>query len=393
MKLGSEATNTKVVSSFSLSDAPKEKDIPLEMMKKTRLLLVDILENTTALPFRKMGQSFRCFYCTTNCYFASELRSHYANKHQNENIKLWVKRNVTRRAILVKLDITDLSCKICSKSLTNLQDFAIHIREHDKKIANEQFDNIVCVKLSDYHFKCSYCDKEFSFFPQLYSHIHHEHLKKNSICPTCGLCFADDRSLSSHIRKHVDKKVTFDCTLCNRKFYTEINRSKHIKRTHGNNKCTICGVILRSEFQKENHMAKEHDFYIREFKCDRCPRKFILNKFLVKHIKNQHLKEKNKACDVCGARFFDIAILNQHKITHSDEKPFECSICSKKFARRKTYRQHLRIHADERNYICKECGKAYVHHSGLVWHKKTHDKSKGIDKEAAETLENSVLRT
>ncbi|CAB3261165.1 unnamed protein product [Arctia plantaginis] len=121
-------------------------------------------------------------------------------------------------------------------------------------------------------------------------------------------------------------------------------------------------------------MAKEHDFYIREFKCGLCPRKFILNKFLVRHVKNQHFKEKNKACDVCGAQFFDTARLNQHKISHSDEKPFKCDACDKTFARRKTYRQHLRIHSDERNYVCKECGKAFVHFSGLAWHKQEHEK-------------------
>lgn len=353
-------------------------------MKRTRLLLISILEHSTALPFRKVGQTFRCFYCHTNIYFATELRSHYAEKHKNENVIVWVKRNVTKRYFLVKLDITDLSCKICSQKIADLQELAVHLRAHGI-ILGKDFDNIVSFKLSDYEFKCTYCAKQYSFFPQLYSHIHQEHLKKPCICAVCGLGFVDDRNLSSHMKKHADKNKFFHCNVCERKFIEAANLNNHMKRSHGDNRCHICNLTLKSEFRKENHMAKEHDFYIREFKCDLCPRKFILNKLLVTHIKNQHLKEKNKACDVCGARFFDMARLNQHKIKHSDKKPFKCDTCDKTFARRKTYRQHLRIHSDERNYVCEKCDKAYVHYSSLAWHKQKHGKDEGKEQNLKDT--------
>ncbi|XP_075989330.1 uncharacterized protein LOC142985191 isoform X5 [Anticarsia gemmatalis] len=339
-----------------LDDKPKavksigkaeEDPIRDEERRHTRRLITDIIETTTAMPFRKNGNTYRCFYCNINFYYASELRSHTFINHKNETarqIKQTVNKNVCRKNLLVKIDCTDLKCKLCPAKFIELKDLVFHLRKHNR-IVTDNLDNIIKMKLKDDEFKCLYCDKEFPFFKTLYLHLHREHVKRRFICESCGIHFTTSQGLNHH-SAHIHKNESFDCQICGKTFFGEHLRAAHIKRSHDpeNIKCKICGKILGSVIQKETHMAKEHDYYIQEFKCDKCDKSFRYNHMLVRHTKRVHLKEKNYICNICGDRFFERKLLQLHKIKHSTNKPFECSICFKRFPRQNALHRHVKTH-------------------------------------------------
>ncbi|KAM3957657.1 uncharacterized protein ACR2FA_008366 [Aphomia sociella] len=338
-----------------------------------RETIVTILENSTAMPFRRYGNKYRCFYCNCSYHHALDLRNHTTG-HQHMNKFTSVKKNVTQ--LLVKFDITDLQCKICSQSIESFESLIDHLQKHDINVNEDVLQYIISFKLSDGDIKCLLCDESFSFFGPLLLHTHRKHTRREFICETCGIGFGSKGALHRHSQS-VHPTSTYQCRHCDKKFFAVHRRDNHEKRIHDVNerKCHICEAVLGSIYKKDTHLATAHNVWSSEFKCDVCPKKFRYKHLLLSHTRRIHLKEKKVICEVCGDKFFDRRLLKLHMVKHSDSKPFQCGTCQKKFPRKCGLVIHTRIHTNDRRYRCKLCEKAFVQFASLKLHMKIHHDS------------------
>ncbi|XP_063391148.1 zinc finger protein OZF-like, partial [Cydia fagiglandana] len=359
---------------ISLSDATVPGD-HFERARK-RQLLHQIIHYSTAMPFRRAANIYKCFYCYKNINKASDLREHH-DTHDDDGLKF---RTVKRCAIQFPtcLDISDLRCKLCHMDYDDLKTFLIHLQEDHKKIFSiEATKHIECYKISDGNMKCLICDETFEYFYPLLIHTVRSHRESVLKCETCGQSFSSKYGLKKHQTTH-DTPEIYQCRHCEKSFTSTHNRREHEKRIHDEKarKCHICGEILGSTFKKAMHLENVHNV-MGEFKCETCPKTFRLRNHLVSHVQRVHLKERNKVCMVCGDKFYNNNLLKLHMVRHSDEKPFECEICNKKFTRKKGLDIHVRTHTGDKRCVCQMCGAAFVQTSSLKLHLRVHH---GIEK-------------
>lgn len=324
-----------------------------------------IIENTTAVPFRRHGNNHKCFFCETTFLHAADLINHSQNHPSSEVDAV----NAFDESV-IKIDVTNLACKICSEVL-GFEDLIPHLRNKHNLDINEQVSKtIVWFKLTDGNFKCLICEKVFKIFGALLLHIHREHLKCNMFCEACGESFTANQDLVKHTL-HSHSFGSCKCNFCDRTFINRHRRDSHMKLEHSSNYiCPHCNSTFKKKNQLDRHVVQFHN--TPNHKCDKCSIMFKTNRTLANHYKKVHLKQKNVTCEVCGMMFFDTGVLNLHKVRHAGEKPFECDTCRKKFARKAALKLHVRIHTDERRYVCNECGKAFVQWSGLHGHLHIH---------------------
>ncbi|XP_037875897.1 zinc finger protein 225 [Bombyx mori] len=338
-----------------------------------RLLCVAI-DTSTIRPFRWFNNKFMCFYCCIPFVHSSKLKEHMAEEHADVKVTNAIRRvlNTAR----VKLDISDLSCKICAEGFSRFDLFLEHATDTHKLRLNREVGKCLFVfKLDDYVMSCCDCGESFRFFGSLLKHAHKFHNKDSVfLCETCGEGFVNKANLESHVRNvhHSNHK----CTECEKVYKNHTALKNHIDKDHKNLfKCPKCPEVLGSRYLKLRHLALVHDEKMLQLKCDHCPQVFTTNRVLVQHTLRVHMKEKTVTCDLCGFKMFDKEALVRHMVRHDDSRPFECDVCKKSFQRKKTLTLHKRIHTNDRRYVCKVCGKAFVQATSLKLHMRVHHSS------------------
>ncbi|CAH2062198.1 unnamed protein product, partial [Iphiclides podalirius] len=93
---------------------------------------------------------------------------------------------------------------------------------------------------------------------------------------------------------------------------------------------------------------------------------------LSRHLKRDHLEERDYGCQLCPYKCFTNNELRVHMVKHNGERIFECTVCKKCYARKKTLKEHMRIHNNDRRFSCALCGQAFVQKCSLKGHIKTH---------------------
>eukprot|EP00826_Nyctotherus_ovalis_P008025 TRINITY_DN12071_c0_g1_i7.p1 TRINITY_DN12071_c0_g1~~TRINITY_DN12071_c0_g1_i7.p1 ORF type:complete len:277 (-),score=29.20 TRINITY_DN12071_c0_g1_i7:144-974(-) len=95
-------------------------------------------------------------------------------------------------------------------------------------------------------------------------------------------------------------------------------------------------------------------------------------------------------CDFpgCQKAFGTKFSMNRHKVVHSKDRNFKCDRCGRRFALSQYLKEHIYIHTNERPYICGigNCTESFRQTGKLAIHRKTHWKdSQGAagDQEAA----------
>lgn len=322
------------------------------------------------MPFRWYSNKYMCFFCSTEFTESSKLIQH--TKEEHEEVKLKNVLKALYKKSHVNLDVTNLSCKLCTKSLNTIQEFFDHITsKHGSKIDKKESTFLISFKLSDGEMNCMDCGETFRFFGTLLRHAHHE--IGTYICEICGRGFMGKSHVESHV-KNVHSGSTYPCKDCSEIFATKSSLQTHNDKVHNTIKlkCPLCPEILGSKYLKTRHLALLHDVQAVKFVCDACGLIFLCKSKLISHVRNVHLKEKRFTCEICGFKVFNQYYLKRHLVKHSDERPFECEFCKKTFRRLKTLNFHVRIHTDDKRYKCKDCGKAFVQVSSLKSHIRTH---------------------
>ncbi|XP_068625971.1 oocyte zinc finger protein XlCOF6-like [Battus philenor] len=330
--------------------------------------LQTILEHSNATPFKnKSLLGYICGYCDETFPDPIDLRTHTEEKHRRE--RLHFKSNFDMTEYNVKLDITDLVCSLCGKSMDNLTVLKDHlVKTHNQVIHNDIKDHIQQFKLKKGDvYNCAMCTSTYETFKMLKQHMNKHY--SNYTCVKCHASFVTKRSLNAHETTH--QEGSFKCDQCDKVFSSRAKKQYHEKTKHLGERnisnCPYCDQPFRSYYQRNQHLVKVHNSEA-QYKCNVCSKAYILKSLLMYHIKKSHLMERNCQCNECGFRFFSKKALKAHMVKHTGKRIFACEVCHKAYARKYTLREHMRIHSNDRRFKCDVCSVTFVQKCSLKSH-------------------------
>lgn len=228
--------------------------------------------------------------------------------------KVLSSKKVLRRHVILKhLKNGRHQCSICSRRFFSSHELSRHMPVHTNIKAHE----------------CKECGKAFKQAGQLYKHLQIHSGEKKFECDICKHKFTQKTNLHNHYSTHSQEKL-FECKECKVKFKHRNSVYIHCKRYHSGKRdsvCIMCDAGFQSKVLLRKHVRETHSNAL--YNCDRCPKKFMLQKYLDKHL----LKHEADAISSDGAT---------KERTAKVEKQHQCFICSLSF---KTV-QHLKTHMD-----------------------------------------------
>ncbi|XP_050559447.1 zinc finger protein 569 isoform X4 [Spodoptera frugiperda] len=328
---------------------PNAQSIPVQektVAKKNpdvRQNALAVFEFSTVYPFVYSSNKFKCFVCSQPFLELKDLKVHMSATHNYAPLKRLVNN---RRENILKVDVSDLLCKICLERPANLVELKRHLKEvHNKPLNLDIQDNMIPFKLEldEDGYKCVICERNFIKVRVLVIHMS-EHFNNYS-CEICGSVFMTLRLLKKHLEVH--DSGNYPCDRCNKVFSTPYKRTLHIRGVHLKQcprRCPMCPEKFNSNYKRAIHLQDVHNQETKVHKCKTCGRAFNLKYHLVCHVRSVHLQERNHQCDVCHQRFCNKESLKRHMVIHTGEKNHKCDVCGMAFLRRKNLKDHLRLH-------------------------------------------------
>ncbi|KAF9812355.1 hypothetical protein SFRURICE_005466 [Spodoptera frugiperda] len=320
-----------------------------------------ILECSNVTPFKSKSRlGFPCFYCRNVFENQEKLREH-TSQHKKSEIR-HILKTYGAECLVVYVDTTDLKCTLCDKSMQNLNSLKSHlINVHKKKMYPEFTDRVIPYKLSDsgVH-ECQVCGFNFETFGSIERHMNVHY--RNYVCKECGTGFVTKYRLKVHT-KSMHAGGNYPCEICGKVFSTSQKYKNHVNTVHKllkRFKCTKCPERFAEYFRRQKHLVQVHGVAPLQYKCNVCDKSFDRRYTLSRHMKRDHLEERDYQCEICTYRCFTKNELRVHMVKHNGERIFECSVCKKSYARKKTLKEHMRIHNNDRRFACAVCGQAFV---------------------------------
>lgn len=358
----SEVTyNVKTVQgSYVKRPTRKSKALEFEAWKSQALV---IFENSNAYPFVHSGNKYKCFVCAKPFLDPNMLKEHTTKDHSLRDLQKELNNRMREKNL--KVDITQLQCKICLNTLADLETLKVHLKEHGKDVDLNLKDNLIPFKLGGDTFECQVCGEHFLKLRLLIIHMS-KHFNNYS-CEVCGSVFISMNLLKRHQQTHV--LGNFPCDKCDKVFSNTAKRTLHMRGVHLKQlprRCPICPERFNSNYQRTKHLRIVHNQSTGLFRCETCGREYDLKYHLLIHIRSVHLQERNQECPICHSRFFSKYCLSRHMVIHTGEKNFKCNVCGKAYARRKNLREHYRVHEMGQN--CSVCGQSYMDQVSLSTH-------------------------
>lgn len=332
-----------------------------------------LLLHSNVTPFRSKSRTgFPCFYCRNVFENLDKLKSH-TNEHKKTEVKK-ILRTYGAECLVVYVDITDLKCNLCDKKLQSLSELKSHlVNTHKKKMHPEFTDRVIPFKLSQSSvYECQVCGFNFETFGSIERHMN-VHFR-NYVCKECGTGFVTKYRLKVHC-KSMHAGGSFPCASCGKVFTTLQKHNNHVNTVHKllkRFKCTKCPERFAEYFRRQKHLVQVHGVAPLQYKCNVCDKSFDRRYTLSRHMKRDHLEERDFQCEMCSYKCFTKNELRVHMVKHNGERIFECSVCKKSYARKKTLKEHMRIHNNDRRFACAVCGQAFVQKCSLKGHLKTH---------------------
>lgn len=277
-----------------------------------------ILQCSTACPFRTWGQNFNCVLCRVQSNDPIGLRSHMASKHAEFDIDQVFSRKLRKE--FLKVDISDLQCKLCFLTIDTIDDLLTHLKnDHKQPINTDVQPGVIPFKLNDGSiWKCAMCTIEFTDFVSLKKHTV-EHFQ-NYVCDTCGEGFITETALNAHTKIPHDNKHA--CGRCVATFTTLEERNVHIKTQHTSlpYMCMHCKDKPRFatwELRKR-HLMEMHNYKpgAEQYECTTCHMTFKTRSQKYHHNVRSHRSQKereyNYHCGTCASVFATKLSLDKH---------------------------------------------------------------------------------
>lgn len=329
-----------------------------------------ILRYTTAYPFRIPANEMVCVYCCDAFEDPKAYREHMKSDHYQANVKHAFAHTMGTEEYL-KVDCTDLGCKLCAKKFDSLASISEHlVLEHNKHLNLNAEIGLQIFKLGAERWVCATC---FQKFPSLRCLSRHNsgHYHKYT-CETCGKSYISRDNLRKHILfSHSEEKI---CTKCRKSFPNIEERRAHVLESKRcwPYCCNVCGHRFVSKKLRRDHMSEVHNVENTNKlqTCPVCQENFTEYRLYRSHYIITHTDD-NYACQFCGIKFASKSRLEGHKLLHTREKLFHCTSCTKSFLRKKNLTQHMWIHSEHKRFHCTLCNRAF--NQRVSW--KTHMRS------------------
>lgn len=171
----------------------------------------------------------------------------------------------------------DYVCPVCGKLIQ--YNVKYHIKTHEN------------IPYEERPFVCEVCNKRFLHRAHLKGHMN-THVKVLKYkCPHCDLKFLAWISRRAHIAKVHTGEYRFECSYCQKQFWTKHQYQGHMRSHTGEKKertmkCTICDHMVRDKRNLREHMLVHSEE--RNAKCPECDKSYKSKKNLIVHIKNHH---------------------------------------------------------------------------------------------------------
>ncbi|XP_034489278.1 uncharacterized protein LOC117793019 [Drosophila innubila] len=254
---------------------------------------------------------------------------------------------------------------------------------------------------------------------------------KPFVCQQCGLAFAREKALVSHIKNHrVDSP--FECNQCQEMFWDNHSLQEHQKthqfeesnseydpasagddsasesepdQLYGDFYCSECGISFHRQDLLRRHAKQQHKLAVTSavnsvdvegsadldadadgdtdntkdapHSCHTCGKSFPSALELLAHAEI-HARFPPFKCVLCGISFYEEQAIKRHLHTrHPHElKPNSCVLCGKECRDRKALIKHAWDHSREKCHSCSKCGKNFHNKARLKRHMASHrDKS------------------
>ena len=178
-------------------------------------------------------------------------------------------------------------------------------------------------------FHCPQCAKKFSSQGSLFNHIQSVHVGVRFTCDQCGKQFSSKGILKRHIQS-VHECVNFGCDKCYKHFSSQRSLINHVKSAHDGIKfpCNQCNKLFSSRGKLKIHFQAIHEGV--KFNCDQCDKQFTQKSNLTSHIKAAH-EGVRLNCPQCPKNFSLQSNLRKHIQTEHNGVKFICDKCDKQF--------------------------------------------------------------
>lgn len=155
---------------------------------------------------------------------------------------------------------------------------------------------------------------------------------------------------------------------------------EHAKNMHADRlKCTFCDKMFKDIDCRTAHIRRLHTKTAAPqkkytFVCSKCGKKFNSRLALTDHEKGNCGTSPIYKCDYegCGKSLHSMGSLKIHQMIHTGDLPFSCSFCKKKFRTQGQVKVHERSHSGEKPFKCDQCSKAFAHRESLITHTSLH---------------------
>lgn len=326
-----------------------------------------LVKFSTVYPFKLPEENMVCVYCADPFKDPVEFRAHMNKDHKNFNPRMAFHHCSEG---YIKVDCTDIKCRICSEQCQTLEEIAGHLVSAHKKPLNLTVEcGLQPFKLERNTLSCAICNAKCLCLRQLSRHTQ-SHFWRYT-CEACGKSYATNTTLRSHIRfSHINNERI--CRKCKSTFSSLEEKRKHLAESPRcwSHLCCVCGERFMTYHLKQQHLSEVHDVKKKTFVCPECGEVFIDRKRYRVHFRIFHTDD-NYTCSCCGMKFETKRTLDDHRVTHTMEKLFPCTVCSKSFPRKKNLNQHMWIHREQKRFECNLCNKKF--NQKVSW--KTHMKS------------------
>ncbi|XP_068625800.1 PR domain zinc finger protein 5-like isoform X2 [Battus philenor] len=343
-----------------------------------------ILKHSTAYPFKTRFSRILCAYCHTEYEYLTELKYHMECDHPNPDFK-----NVFYRmkGNLIKIDISNLKCKICCKSFPNVVNLMRHFsQEHDLPVKLNSCNGVIPFKFSEKKWICVACDKSYSAFVDLKRHVITHFMKYN--CDKCGTTFITRHALRDHQRQVKCYRIAYKPRngrvmrpRSNAEIILQCSSAYPFRTWMSNLNCVFCRVKTRDPIVFRSHMASHHASYdvqsafykklgkaflnvdITDLRCKLCFTAIDNFEDLIDHLKNIH-RQPIRSDAQFGLLPFKL----------NDGSTWNCAICSNQFKNFSSLKKHT--HSHFQNYVCDTCGEGFITESAMISHTKIPHENK-----------------
>lgn len=343
-----------------------------------------IVKFSTAYPFRLPEDSMVCVYCCESYDDPSMYRKHMDEEHQTFNVRMAF---VHCTEGYIKVDCTELRCRLCVESFEDLESVAQHLFNKHEQPLNLSFElGMQPFKLEKDRIACAICNAKSLCLRQLSRHTQSHFLKYT--CDTCGKSYSTITTLKHHISyTHTGQERI--CRKCKKTFTSLAEKREHLNQSKKcwSHLCSVCGERFLTWNIKQAHMSTVHGAPKRTYVCPECNEVFPDRKKYRVHFKILHTDD-NFVCTCCGLKFDTKRNLENHKVIHTKEKLFPCPVCSKSFPRKKNLVQHMWIHSELKRFSCTLCNKQF--NQRVSW--KTHMKSYHPDLVDFQDMQNNKVK-